>query len=464
MNPRQSPDGVAEAEQVRDPDMRNRYFRHRNLRATDYRLEQVYNTERRRLLSRMISGWGVAQGFALELDGEAGLSCGSGLALDRHGRELVRRAAGKLSAQDVVRLNQDGMPAPATENDGRDRAHYLLQAHYGEHHEGPIKTADVCSCGKTEWTFVRETVIFSLRPVPDGWRETAQAGCRQCRCTAHEEPQPGGENRRAHSCLCQWTDGDIGLDREAAEMYRDICYQLTDPVPLGFVTVSFDHCNAPQFHDMDPCSPRRMIKSNDALFDLIRGCDLTRITSVSCAHWHDRIVSWADFSAQFPPDTDLGTSDPERRGPTSFTVTFSNPVLKSTLGAGCITFRAFGEEEDDGWLVAKYVPHAALISATSDENEMTSSAYIEVGSDWCDDVIWGRKSFFNQPTRIEIEIRGDLIIDCHGQAVDASCAGPGIVPSGNGTPGGVYLSTFRVQGRMAANGANTQHNQGRTQS
>lgn len=461
---RQSFDGIAEAEQVRDPDMRNRYFRHRALRAADYRLEQVYNTERRRLLTRTISGWGVAQGFALKLDGEGGLTCGSGLALDRHGRELVRREACKLGAQEVVLLDSLGMPAPAPEG-GRERAPYLLQVHYGEHRQGPIKTGEACSCGKTEWTFVRETVVFSLRPDPDGWGNTAQAGCRQCQCTGYEEQQPGGENRCAHSCLCQWTDGELELGPDVAEMHREVCYRLGDPVPLAFVTANFDECGDPRFYHMDPCTPRRMIKTNDALFDLIRGCDLTRITAVSCADWHDGIVSWADFSGQFPPDTNIGTSDPERRGATTFTVTFSKPVLKSTLGAGCIAFRAYGEEEDDGWLVAKHVPHAALTSASHDDGEMTSSAYIEVGSDWCDDVIWGKKSFFNKPTRIEIEIRGDLILDCHGQAVDASCAGPGKLPSGNGTPGGVYLSTFRVQGRLEANnGVHTQHNQGRTQS
>ena len=34
------------------------------------------------------------------------------------------------------------------------------------------------------------------------------------------------------------------------------------------------------------CGPRRLVKRNDLLFDLIRGCDLTRISAIGWRDWH----------------------------------------------------------------------------------------------------------------------------------------------------------------------------------
>src|SRR6516162_123929 len=42
---------------------------------------------------------------------------------------------------------------------------------------------------------------------------------------------------------------------------------------------------------------------------------------------------------------------------------------------------------------------------------------------------------------IEIEIRGDLILDCHRQAIDGEAIGLDPTPSGNGSPGGTFMSS-----------------------
>jgi len=46
---------------------------------------------------------------------------------------------------------------------------------------------------------------------------------------------------------------------------------------------------------------------------------------------------------------------------------------------------------------------------------------------------------------VEVEIRGDLIVDCNQQSVDASARGAAGIPSGNGSPGGSFTSSFRVE-------------------
>jgi hypothetical protein len=46
---------------------------------------------------------------------------------------------------------------------------------------------------------------------------------------------------------------------------------------------------------------------------------------------------------------------------------------------------------------------------------------------------------------VEFEVRGDLIVDCNGQTVDANSFGLCPAPSGNATAGGTLLSTFKVE-------------------
>ena len=69
--------------------------------------------------------------------------------------------------------------------------------------------------------------------------------------------------------------------------------------------------------------------------------------------------------------------------------------------------------------------------------------------------IYGRHSvFYAGETSVEIEVRGDFIVDCNGQPVDANAVGLLTTPTGNGTPGGTFLSSLRV-GKRPAKGASS---------
>jgi len=427
-------------------DQRNRYFRHRHLIADDYGLEQAYGIERRRLLSRVIVGWGVARGFALTVEANGDLTCGSGLALDRHGRELVRRSAARVADGEVVRLGENGQPASLKDEEIGQRRPYLLQAHYAERLQGAVRAGSVCDCGKKEWNFVEETVLFSLRPVPPDWNKTAQQQCKAYDRVDENRQAPDTTNRRPHAGLCAWSRAPLPADLDAAESHGHVCYQLADPVPLAVVWATYDKCGTPSFSELDACTPRRVVKTNDMLFDLIRGCDLTTITGVSWVDWHNRSVEWEDFLPNFPKETATTGLCDRLEGDTDFVITFSRPVQVETLHASCVSFRVLAGEGSGGWMDVKQIPVAGLAPGDV-ENGCSDSARIQVRSDWCDDEIWGRHSVFDQPTHVEIEIRGDLILDCNGQAVDATPAGPDRLPSGNGTPGGTYFSSFKLQKR-----------------
>jgi hypothetical protein len=69
-----------------------------------------------------------------------------------------------------------------------------------------------------------------------------------------------------------------------------------------------------------------------------------------------------------------------------------------------------------------------------------------VDGPWLEDAVRGRRTiFYGTETRVEFEVRGDFIVDCNGQTVDANSFGLFRVPTGNATAGGTLLSTFVVE-------------------
>jgi hypothetical protein len=72
--------------------------------------------------------------------------------------------------------------------------------------------------------------------------------------------------------------------------------------------------------------------------------------------------------------------------------------------------------------------------------DLIDRATIVVDRRWFNGTVGGKDGntssrFQTGATRVELEVRGDFIVDCNGQMVDAN---------GNGTPGGTFISTFLV--------------------
>jgi hypothetical protein len=443
---------------------RNRYFKGKNMIADDFTLEQRYGIERRLLLNRAIHGWGVAYGFKLEIIEGGKLKCGKGLALDSYGRELYRTEDGEVPVHLIKLLNASDRKTQ--EGDGPFR--YLLQAHYAERTIDSVRLGDSCGCGDREWNHLCETVVFSLRPL---CREhecpSFESPCLKCHCRTDNEAEikinEGTErlinnDRGPHHCLCSWlTKKNIPADPEDLcmwEGFKGLCIAVNDSVPLACVTISFDDCGHPSFACIDDaCTPRRLVKTNDLLFDLIRGCDLTRIIEISWAEWHrqltrDKAMHWNTFQKMIAPHQTA--SEQEERMPsakTNFWIRFSAPVEIDTLRPDCVVMTVFAAEDEGGWVEVRRVPITGLAPHIDGDcpDGFTDQVNICVDSGWCDDEILGHKSIFHRSRiRVEIEVRGDLILDCQGQAIDANAVGVRPVPTGNGTPGGTYISAFRV--------------------
>jgi hypothetical protein len=197
--------------------------------------------------------------------------------------------------------------------------------------------------------------------------------------------------------------------------------------------------------EVEPCGPRRLVKRNDLLFDLIRGCDLTRIKEIDWKPWHRATdaISYKDFARALMEE---GSAEAEP-GHISFHVTFSRPVLKATVRPDCFAMTILSRERLEGWWQVMRVP---IVKVKCDPPDPLGPAYVSgarpiVDRAWARDCLKGAVSIFQGvEARVEFEIRGDFIVDCNGQSIDANSAGLSAVPSGNGTPGGAFLSTFRV--------------------
>jgi hypothetical protein len=196
---------------------------------------------------------------------------------------------------------------------------------------------------------------------------------------------------------------------------------------------------------VEACGPRRTVKRNDALFDLIRGCDLTRISAIGWDDWHrsEKLVEWSQFSKAFGSEAPTGQNVTRK-----FWVKFSRPVLKESVRVDCFSMTVLVTEDEGGWYTPRRVPIVGIkMRDAAGMPGYVTRARLIVDAGWAGDGLNGRRTIFDEIATVEIEIRGDFIVDCNGQAIDANAIGQSAAPTGNGTPGGTFHSSFRVQAR-----------------
>lgn len=461
------------------PSERNRYFRDKRLTVADLTLEQTYLIARRRLINRAMLGRGVAEGYRIKTL-EVGVSVGPGLAFDAHGRELVACETTDLVAPDDLlwlgksKCGWSAGAAPAAPDAGdavdHRRMHYLLSAHYAEAEIDGVRLQDECGEGRCEANHLCETVVYSLKPI-----EYCPSGLPDCRCQPHHpdldttaswptSPEDGDphiaaiHDRGPHAQLVDWS----------LHHHRDLCEStpltkvgclhvaLDDGVPLACVRVGF-RCGEPYIvGPIEDHKPRRLAYSNDTLFDLIRGCDLTRIQDVGWKDWlpHDRRrVSFEDFGAMFqaPPEYPAPKG---RRGridhppvDTGFWVEFSGPVQVRSLTPDIFAMTLANRDGDEArWSMAR-VPIERIVVAEQTDGDPpgTTRAFRPqvAWRFWRGEIDPDSASAFETQTMVEIEIRTGFIVDAWGQEVTG---GGRYVPSDGCTPGGRFLSSFVVRG------------------
>ena len=467
--------------------LKNNYFEGKRLTPDMFRVEQRYLVERRRLLNRAIHGWGVVYGYGIT-SAKAGLMIQPGLALDECGRELLQVGELSLKLDQVIVVDRNGhhleggdrereftAAGQASSRTGTsfEPACWLLSVHYAEQDREPVSVKDPCHCEHHEWDRTCETVRYTLREIPctkccDDFPCELTCDCGTGPCcdepvtTTDAKVQPHAPSHKAMPikrggcrCLC---DHLTGL-KPGADCGRHLCeieepcglvrVDLLNVVPLACVEIVQVDCNRWTFEEkIDACGPRRLVKRNDLLFDLIRGCDLTHIIEIGWKDLHRKqeAISFSHFSLSLGPD-----GNKEREYVTrDFWVKFSRPVRKDTLTPDCFAMTVMSGEREGGWWQTFRVPIVRVDTTvvppeTGDPGNHVRGARIVVDGAWVEDGVRGRRSvFLDSEVWVEIEVRGDFIIDCNGQPVDANAHGLSTAPTGNGAPGGTFLSSFRV--------------------
>lgn len=393
-------------------------------------------------------------------------------------------------------------PKDGAEIQGKDvkKRCWLLSAHYAERSLDGVVIDDGCE-PRCEPNSLCETVVYSLRPL-----ECCEAGLPRCRCprcagedTCACDDPPAGKfppigdrlagvgltSAEAEQPAQQWAPPDgsrAGEDdgrcfsfdrgnhrqlalwslerREPAEPCGDarlsthgcIAFDPCAGVPLACVTIAF-HCGEPFIAEVvDAAHPRRLARRNEDLFDLVRGCDLTRIEDVGWSGWlapANRRVAFTKFAEMF----DTPVYPPEVRSnrrplvpvSTRLTVTFTGPVRTDGLTTDVVVITLVSGEVAEALGNLVRVPVYDLTPDPPrpyDPAGTTRRFAVRVPSTyWEGELNLKAQSTFLRPTIVEIEIRTDFIDDCNRQQV----AGGGRYPPSSGcVPGGRFLSSFVV--------------------
>ena len=446
---------------------RNRFFRGKQMRAEEFKIEQRHMVERRRLVNRAVLGWGVVYGFKLKLRdthpprltqtntaeqtaapvARKKLKIGRGFALDRHGRETVLDHRMTLDASNTFLLSEVGCEPRSIA--GAKPGRYVLAIHYAERAVEDTKLPWGCGCGKPEKKYICETVVFSLRPVGDHGCPCPELHChRHCKCPDRCDAC-GAAGRGPHACLCQWLkNADIAGETSPSHGWHGVCVDPHAGVDLACITLgeNDDACEPITVTAIDDdCGPRKLVKGNDLLYDLARGCDLTKISYISWEPWHrklgrDQEIPWEKFASFLSGE--------------GFVFQFSGPVQTDTIDRDTVVITVYSFEQPTGWRIARRIPIDRIDTEQKPKDKpddelpdsLTDQIKVIVRKRWLDDEVSGdTDSWFTDRTfRVEVELRGFTVLDCHWQALDAVTTGRKAVPSGVGVPGGVFLSSFRV--------------------
>ena len=444
--------------------IRNRYFRGKLMTVADYQAEQRYMIHRRRTVNRLLLGWGVIRGFRIRLDGDR-LVIGKGAALDPCGREII--ACDRVivdDCQDVVWLDEGKCGAEPT--DPFDAGCYLLSAHYAERLVDGVRVSTGCDESECETNHVCETVVYSLRPVdpahppilrlecsnleprrgqrPAGWpNQLPHVGPVDNRGQANlclHDPVQWGEQRRFDPCcaprLCN--HGGLQVDLDA-------------PVPLAIVCFSYDDCKKPVFNEVR---------------EIIRGCELTRIQDIGWRNWHETpnpAVHTYTFFDMFvtPTDVDDRRERPDgkrRKGEpvqkrvfapvdTRFWICFTAPVQIASLNRDAVSITRYELDSNEAVGIAQRIEVAGIWhedTRPGDPKGTTRGIRPFVSHEfWDGEIDSDASSSFLRDTLVELRVHGDRIIDWAGRPVDGNSIAHRL-PSGNHTPGGDFLSSWRV--------------------
>lgn len=379
---------------------RNRYFTGKFLTARDFRDEQEYFISRDRFHHRVFHGWGIVCGLRItphtNPDCDDGwVIVGPGIALDCCGRVLVLRKETAVRIWDPSAVSQQGdaqqQKTPVEEAETRD---YLLFIRYVEKaiEKTPVLYDEKnCDPKHLEANRILECVELGVCLLDE-----VDAGCWSL---------PGGDDEAR--CL---DDCDDALPGPAGPCLEPEC-PCGEFVPLAVIRPRKTNggyvIEAP---DIDTRGRRHLPAPPEFLTHIV-GVNWPHGGEVSLSALRDEMQG--KLKVRF--DRKLFEADGDATGINAYTFVVQYGGVQQQ-----VEFLPFDLDHPPG------VEDDCTAVFTIDEDYTSPK---------------GRFSLANNV--VYVTLKCDFILDCHEKPVDGNHL-RGRLPSGNGTPGGVFESWFRV--------------------
>jgi hypothetical protein len=397
---------------------RNRYYTGKYMTARDFRDEQSYFLSRHRLHNRLMHGWGIVCGLAVERHKSA--ECPNyvvvtpGIAIDCCGRELVlrERTAVPVWPPPEKPAGQGGAAATDTPPEPQQ---YLVYLSYEEQQieRAPALYADNCAPKRWEANRVREVSRVNVIPWDEAHSSDPElAGCWQLPDVNLKPCSKGcdAEDEKAEGCLdpacpCSlgvplalitrtWQDGSYSIGEIATDERKKL------PPPKEYltriVTINWPHGGSVSLNHLRTTMEGRLIVEFDR-----------KLAAPYRKNTEPPTVGAPYELKDYQGDEAIGIN------PGTFVVQYSST------------------QEDIEFLDAK-----------------EGSPLLE---DDCKAVFAIADSKLNPTDRkgnvagniIYVTLKCDFILDCNGNSVDGNFLGAKF-PTGDGIAGGTFESWFRV--------------------
>ncbi len=398
---------------------KNAYYYGKELVPRDFEAEQRYHDGKRWLINRTVLGTGVVCGLGVAIEGEC-LVVQPGVAIDPEGRELVsaeelRRSLPQLLLARLGPLLQD----PNVELDEHLPKRYEVCLELHEVAIEPVeRPASVCDGREhTAYNRICESVCLVLR-------EPREVEHSEPTCAEHRCPRPDCEGELEaflRECSSQPCCSERGRCVPLACVRVDLVdtpggrKQAPKASQSGVITL----CGRQLRVDIDD-SCRKLLHRNEALFDLLRcfHTDVPRITEVRVA------------GQPMPPTMRLHMHESavEAALQEGVELTLCREVLAETVDA-CSVFLVHHPVRGDLERLEPLAGHPTLQNGTR-------IAWKLVEGDR-----------FRRGDVIEITVRGALVRDSNGRALDGTAIQ---FPTGAGQQGQDFIACIVVTDEKGA--------------
>jgi hypothetical protein len=409
---------------------RNNYYYGKLMTVRDFFQEQCYFNEKRWLINRTISGWGVICG--LDVKGRKPVDPNDpskgyyddkviivtpGLAIDCCGREIL------VCEEQTVELIPEECDCckkeKKKEEKEQEKKELVICLEFFECKSEPINLPPI-ACDqkeKGEFNHIRDGYKIRIKPKSE---VDIEDSCKEFCPLEHKD-------KTVHHYLCE------ELKEGCCECPEHPCLVLAEVT----ITPTEDPQN-PHTIQIDECSNRRLVYTNNLLYDLIY-CYHGDLPHVIDVNWRNQAtingatIKWEDFKNGIYNE--------------GVKVWFDRKMDENTVNTNTFLFLVKMEDSDTGNYRYEYVP--GQVSYAYDEATHQSSATFKFTSEWIADVYLGYSRVREKGGEFMVVLKSDFIMSAEesgkiAKALDGNFIG-GKLPSGNGTQGGDFESWFYVE-------------------